>query len=266
MILEIRNVSKTFDDKKVLDNISFSLERGEIIGLLGPNGAGKTTLLRIILDIIKADEGDVLLFGASPSHLIYHRLGYLPEERGLYRRVKILDILLYIASLKEMGKEKAMERVRELLTRIDLLEYMNKKTSDLSKGMLQKLQLASALVHDPELLILDEPFSGLDPVGSREIAGLISEERNKGKGIILATHQMNVAERLCDTIFLIHDGREVIKGLLGDIKKDMCGKITPSPERMRQIEELNQPSLEEIFISLLGEHDSRPGAREVKDA
>jgi ABC-2 type transport system ATP-binding protein len=219
-ILEFKSVSKSFSDKNILEDISFSVRQGEIFGLLGPNGAGKTTLIRLLLDILRPDSGEIRIYGDLLSPAAKDRIGYLPEERGLYRKTKLLDMLVYLAQLKGMPKKQAHLNAETLLNSLDLYQYKNKKVEELSKGMQQQVQFLSAIIHEPELIILDEPFYGLDPVITKTIKARILELRAAGKTIILSTHIMEQAQTLCDRILMLNKGRRVLYGLVDDIRKE----------------------------------------------
>ncbi|MDC0358334.1 ATP-binding cassette domain-containing protein [Oligoflexia bacterium] len=225
MDIELQNVSKAFSSGAsqhfAVDNVSWKTSGGEVFGLLGPNGAGKTTMIRMLLDIIRPDRGTVLVNGERSANFkqsFRRQVGYLPEERGLYPNRKVLDTLLYFARLKGVEKGQAKKRAVELLHKLELDDRLNSKISDLSKGMSQKVQMICALVHDPELVILDEPFAGLDPVNLQVIRELILDLKQAGKTIVLSTHMMKEVEALCDRIFMIHQGREVLYGNLSEIK------------------------------------------------
>lgn len=218
-ILEIQNISKRFGDNIALDDVSLSISKGEIFGLLGPNGAGKSTLIRIITQIIKADSGDVLINGQKlhPEHIKI--IGYLPEERGLYKKMKVGEQLMYLARLKGMSKQDAFEKIRFWIRKFDIAEWWEKKIEDLSKGMQQKVQFISTVVHDPEILILDEPFSGFDPINANLIRDEILEMRDKGCSIIFSTHRMESVEELCDHIALINNSKKILDGQKLEIKE-----------------------------------------------
>lgn len=218
--LEFESVSKSFAEKNVIRDISFSVEEGEIFGLLGPNGAGKTTLIRLLLDILKPDSGEIRIFGGSLTPAAKDRIGYLPEERGLYRKTKLLDMLVYLAQLKNIPKKEAQANAEALLKSLELYEYRGKRVEELSKGMQQKIQFLSSIIHDPELIILDEPFSGLDPVSTKSIKAKILEYKNAGRTIILSTHMMEQAQKLCDRILMINKGRRVLYGTVAEIRKE----------------------------------------------
>jgi ABC-2 type transport system ATP-binding protein len=228
MIIQVQNLVKRYGDTVAVDHLSFDVAKGGLFGLLGPNGAGKTTTIRVIMDILQADEGSVLVLGQEPGQA-KERVGYLPEERGLYRDIKVIDTLVYLAELKGMSRRQALERARGLLQRIRLDDWADHKVKELSRGMQQRLQFIASLVHDPELLILDEPFQGLDPVNTERLKGFVDELRSKGKTIVLSTHQMNLVEALCDRILLINRGRAVLYGYLDQIKT----QYAPNTVRLR---------------------------------
>ncbi|MGB3459761.1 MAG: ATP-binding cassette domain-containing protein [Halobacteriota archaeon] len=215
-ILDVKDLTKRFDTKIVLDNISFDVGKGVIFGLLGPNGAGKTTMIRIILDILRADHGDIDIFGRKFDDALKARIGYLPEERGLYQKITVFECLKYFAELKEVKKSE--DKIDFWLHKVELYDYKSKKIEELSKGMQQKVQLVAAFIHNPELLILDEPFSGLDPLNTKLIKDVLVDQKREGKTIILSTHQMDQVERMCDRILLINQGKRVLYGSLAEIK------------------------------------------------
>jgi len=218
--LGVVDVSKSFDTVRAVDAVSFEARPGEILGLLGPNGAGKTTAIRMIMGIMQPDSGDIdFSFADSSSKKFRERVGYLPEERGLYEDAKVHDLLTYFADLKGVPRTEARKRATHWIERMDLDEWANKKVDKLSKGMQQKVQFVAAVLHRPDLVILDEPFSGLDPMHQDLIKDFISELREEGMTVLLSSHQMNRVEELCDRIFLIHRGRRVLYGDLSDIKE-----------------------------------------------
>ncbi|PKN85057.1 MAG: sodium ABC transporter [Chloroflexi bacterium HGW-Chloroflexi-8] len=221
--IETNNISKRFNDQKAVDGVSFDVRPGEIFGLLGPNGAGKTTCIRIILDIFKPDSGTVKIFGGKMSEEKKQRLGYLPEERGLYQDINLEQCLVYLATLKGLSKNESQIKVSRYLEQFDLNEHRKKKVKELSKGMQQKAQLITTLVHEPELIIIDEPFSALDPVNTQMVKDLLQEQRKMGKTIVMCTHQMHQVEELCDRIVLINQGKSVLYGNLSEIQKSFSG-------------------------------------------
>jgi len=216
--VQVNRVVKSYDDRIVVNEISLSVHQGEIFGLIGPNGAGKTTTIRMMLDIIKPDSGEIRIFDESLNDATKNGIGYLPEERGLYRKLSVIDSLVYLASLKGMDSRLAAKKAEELLDRVDMLPHKEKRTEELSKGMEQIIQFLVTIIHDPRLIILDEPFANLDPINTELIKDIILELRNEGKAIILSTHRMNEVEELCDHIFMINEGREVLHGELAEIK------------------------------------------------
>ncbi len=229
--VEISHISKSFGSLKAVDDVSFEVEKGEIFGLLGPNGAGKTTAIRILLDIFKPDQGSVSLLGGPMTEIKKDRIGYMPEERGLYQDIPLDRCLVYLASLKGLSPSEAQARIAGYLQRFDLLSSQHKKVKELSKGMQQKAQLISTLIHTPELIIIDEPFSGLDPINTQMVKDLLREQRDKGVTILMSTHQMHQVEELCDRIVLIDHGRTVLYGHLDQIRKQFSGHavIVSSP-------------------------------------
>jgi len=219
-MLEVNSISKSYGDKKAVDNVSFSVSKGEIFGLLGPNGAGKTTTIRTIMNIITPDSGAIRIFNETFNEDLTDRIGYLPEERGLYRKRKVIETLAYFGALKGMDKSDAQNKASSWLKKFELDKYENKKIEELSKGMQQKVQFIAAILHEPDLMILDEPFAGLDPINVKLIKDIILEMKNRNKGIILSTHMMEQAEKLCDSILLINNGKNVLCGKLSEIKKN----------------------------------------------
>jgi len=212
-------VEKRFGDVVALRGVSFDVQQGEVFGLLGPNGAGKTTLMRILMDILRADSGGVTLLGAPHRRQTLDRVGYLPEERGLYTKQPVLEVMTYFGSLKGLSRAEARRRGRVWLERIGLAETAAWRVERLSKGMSQKVQIAAALLHDPELCVLDEPSSGLDPVNVRLVDELIRERRAAGRTTILSTHQMSQVESLCDRVALIHHGRLMVYGGVNEVRE-----------------------------------------------
>ncbi|MEZ5347028.1 MAG: ATP-binding cassette domain-containing protein [Pyrinomonadaceae bacterium] len=217
--LKVSNVSKRFGDFSAVEDLSFNVKAGRVFGFLGPNGAGKTTTIRMIVGITIPDEGEISLYGSRISQEVRDRIGYLPEERGLYKKMKVNDQLRYFAALKGVSQKEADKRIDFWLDRMKLSEWKLKKTTDLSKGMSQKLQFISTVLHEPDLLILDEPFSGLDPVNVEFMKEVIAEIKSQDKTIIFSTHLMDTAEKLCDDIILLNKSRKVISGSLREIKE-----------------------------------------------
>lgn len=217
-VIRVENVIKKFGDYAAANNISFNVQKGNIFGLLGPNGAGKTTAIRMITNILMPDQGKIVLFDEPTSPYHQDRIGYLPEERGLYKKLKVIEQLIYFAQLKGVSRSEAQKRARIWLTKLDAADWENKKIQELSKGMQQKVQFISTILHDPELIILDEPFSGFDPINTELLKKIILDFKQEGKTIILSTHIMEQAEQLCDNICLINKGKIVLDGSIRDIK------------------------------------------------
>lgn len=213
--VKVSNLSKSFNGHNVVKDISFDISKGEIFGLIGPNGAGKTTIIRMLLDIIRPDSGDIRILDDTLSSETKNRIGYLPEERGLYKKLTVFETLVYLGALKERDSK---ERAKTLLEKMGMLSHKDKKISELSKGMQQKIQIIAAIIHDPEFIILDEPFSGLDPVNMKLVKELIIELGKEGKTILISTHMMDQVERMCDRIFMINKGNGVLYGSIDEIK------------------------------------------------
>ena len=219
MILELKNIEKSFGEKKVLTGVSFKAEGGKAFGLLGRNGAGKTTSIRILMDVFPANSGEVLIDG-QPIDYNKIGIGYLPEERGLYPKKIIIDQLTYFAELKGLRRKDAVKSIDYWLQRLGMTEYRNKRLDTLSKGNQQKIQLITALAHDPDIVILDEPFSGLDPVNAMLLKDVVKEQIGKGKIVLFSSHQMSYIEEFCDSIAILNNGKVALHGDLHDIKRD----------------------------------------------
>ena len=217
--ITVQQISKHFGPQLAVDNVSFDVEPGEIFGLLGPNGAGKTTCIRIILDIFKPDSGKVDIMNGPMNEEKKNLIGYLPEERGLYQDIPLERCLIYLATLKGLSLSDAQQRIKDYLDRFDLMASSKKKVKELSKGMQQKAQLITTLVHQPQVIIIDEPFNALDPINTQMVKDLLREERQQGKTIIMCTHQMHQVEELCDRLALINHGQTVLYGSLKDIRQ-----------------------------------------------
>lgn len=220
-ILELQNLKKYFATQKAVDDISMTLEQGRIFGLLGPNGAGKTTLIRMITGIFYPDAGNIILKGKKfdPENDVKH-IGYMPEERGLYKKMKIGEQALYLAQLKGLGKADAMHKIKDWFKRLEMESWWNKKVEDLSKGMGQKLQFVITVLHEPDLIILDEPFSGLDPINANLIKDEIYRLAQNGTTIIFSTHRMEQVEEICDHIALVNKGKKILDGTVQGVKQD----------------------------------------------
>jgi ABC-2 type transport system ATP-binding protein len=221
--INVENITKSFGEMRAVDDVSFTVEAGEIFGLLGPNGAGKTTSIRIILDIFKPDSGSVAVLGGPMSESKKNAIGYLPEERGLYQDVSLERGLIYLATLKGLSTSEAKNRMSAYLERFDLDDHRKKKIKELSKGMQQKAQLIATLIHQPQLIIIDEPFTALDPVNTQMVKDLLVEERNRGCAVVMCTHQMHQVEALCDRLVLINKGKSVLYGTLAEIQRQYAG-------------------------------------------
>jgi len=224
-MLQVRDVVKTYSGKAVVHHVSFDVSPGEIFALLGPNGAGTTTLIRMITDIIKPDSGSIMLDGHAVTDSRRPSISYLPEERGLYRRSKVLDALAYYGQLRGMGNHAARDAALGLLDRVGLRDWAPKSVMALSKGMQQKVQLCTALIGEPRLMILDEPFSGLDPINVQLLEDVLQERRRAGTTILLSTHQMNKVEQLCDRALMINRGHMVLYGAVRDLRRSHSGNI-----------------------------------------
>ena len=253
MVLEMKDINKSFGAKEVLKGVSFRAEGGSAFGLLGRNGAGKTTSIRILMDVFSADSGQVLLDG-KPVDYSKIGLGYLPDERGLYPKKPIGEQLVYLARLKGMGKKAAEQAVDFWLKRLGMEEHKNKRLDTLSKGNQQKIQLITALAHDPEIIVLDEPFSGLDPVNAQLLKDVVKEQIGKGKIVLFSSHQMNYIEEFCDSIAILHQGEVVLSGNLRDIKRsfprDRLVVRTQSPEKIQAAFPCTQGEKGELILLL----------------
>jgi len=260
-IINVSHISKRFGETQAVDDLSFEVRPGEIFGLLGPNGAGKTTSIRMILDIFEPDSGEISVLGGPMNEEKKNHIGYLPEERGLYQDIPLERCLTFLATLKGMDENKATIELKDYMERFDLYEYKDKKVKELSKGMQQKAQLITTLVHNPELVIIDEPFTSLDPVNTEMVKDILEMKRNEGKAIIMSTHQMNQVEELCDRILLIDHGQRILYGTLREIQNNFSSKdimVTPlstlpdSINGVREIRKLNGR------FRLILEEDSEP--------
>ncbi len=217
-VAEVSSICKSFNHTRAVDSLSFAVHAGCIYGLLGPNGAGKTTTIRMLMDIILPDSGQVRLFGQPFDRSQLWRIGYLPEERGLYKKMKVGDMLVFLGRLHGLRDAEARRRVKHWLTRLEMVGWEEKKIEELSKGMQQKVQFVGTILHEPDLVILDEPFTGLDPVNVVMLKEVMLEMKDQGKTIIFSTHQMDTVEKLCEAICLVNHGRSVLEGNLRDIR------------------------------------------------
>ena len=258
--ITLENVTKSYDSVTAVNGVNLRVRQGAILGLLGPNGAGKTTTIRMIMNILVPDEGSIKVLDQPVNDRTRDLIGYLPEERGLYPRMKVLDIIVFLAALHGLTEEEAARRAKEWLDRLGLTEWSGKKLVDLSKGMQQKVQFITAVIHKPPLVILDEPFSGLDPVNAATVEEIMLEMRSKGSTIVLSTHRMEQVERMCDSICLIDKGRNVLDGELRAVKQSY-GKNTLHIEFTGSENFLSNPSI--VNITRLGngvEAKLKPGA------
>jgi ABC-2 type transport system ATP-binding protein len=242
--IAVEHISKSYGDFRAVSDLTFDVYAGEIFAMLGPNGSGKTTTMRMILDILKPDTGKISVFGSPLTDESKNRIGYLPEERGLYRSVRILEMMVYLGTLKGLSSAEAQKRSMAMLERLDLAEHAKKKVSELSKGMQQKLQFAVTVLHDPELIIIDEPFSGLDPVNSLVLKDLLLEFKAKGGSIVMSTHQMSQVEEMCDRLLMINKGQQKLYGTVGDIR--------------------NQYAIHAIIVEGEGDWSALPGVEQVE--
>ncbi|HUG48049.1 MAG TPA: ATP-binding cassette domain-containing protein [Candidatus Limnocylindria bacterium] len=242
----VQNVFKRFGNVDVVRDLSFEVHSGEVLGFLGPNGAGKTTMMRMILDIIRPDAGRITVFGGPPGLPQQHRVGYLPEERGLYRDVTAVDTLAYFGALKGLPAAEARRRAERLLREVGLGDALTKKAAELSRGMHQKAQVMATVLHEPDLLIVDEPFQGLDPVNAQMLREVVLGERRRGAAVVMSTHDMNDAQTLCDRILLIDKGQRLLYGRVADVQRafssgavEVEGDDLPAePEGLRSVSDV----------------------------
>src|SRR3954468_10429191 len=255
-ILELRNVRKAYGDFVAVDDVSMAVPAGSIFGLLGPNGAGKTSSIRMIMNITAPDSGEVMVFGHPRTSKDLPRIGYLPEERGLYRKMTVMDQLVFLGEIRGLRGPKLVADIEQWLERVDLAQWAKSKIEELSKGMQQKVQLIGTVLHQPDLLILDEPFSGLDPLNQELFRELLQDYRAQGKSVVLSTHGMELAERMCDHICLISKGRAVLDGDLKEIKRRLGGnsfrvKAEGDLDRLRAMPEVEQVAAQDGEIKLM---------------
>ncbi len=223
--IELKGVSKSFGKFRAVDDLTFRVPKGVVFGLLGPNGAGKTTTLRMIMNIIAPDTGEIRILDHPMDRNTQNRIGYLPEERGLYRKMKVIDHLYFLAAIKEVSRDTAKARIDDWLDKMELRPWLKKKVDELSKGMQQKVQFIATIVHDPDILILDEPFSGLDPINTALVKEYLTDFRAKGKTIVFSTHVLEQAEKLCDEICLVAKSKKILEGNLKGLKKQFSGDL-----------------------------------------
>lgn len=259
--LELRDVRKSYGNFVAVNGVSLTVPPGSIFGLLGPNGAGKTSTIRMIMDITAPDTGEVRFFGHPRTDDDLRRVGYLPEERGLYRKMTVLEQLVFLGEIRGLKKKALLPKIERWLERVDLQDWTKKKVEELSKGMQQKVQLIGTVLHEPDLLILDEPFSGLDPINQELFRDLLLEYRQQGKSVVLSTHGMELAERLCDHICLISHGRVVLEGDLKEIKRRIGGNAyrlaaTGDLERLKDLPGIAQATVRDGAAKLMLEPDA----------
>jgi ABC-2 type transport system ATP-binding protein len=240
--IELTNVRKSYDSFVAVDNISFAIEQGRVFGLLGPNGAGKTSTIRMMIGITRPDSGEIKVFGKPFERKSLERIGYLPEERGLYKKMKVFDQLVFLAELHGMSRADAGKRARQWCERLDIAEKLESKVEELSKGMQQKIQFIAALLHEPDFVIMDEPFYGLDPVNAGLLKDVLLDLKKQGKTILFSTHRMDQVEKLCDSICLINRGHAVLQGTLSQVKSKF-GKNNVQIEYVGNDDFLNQTQL-----------------------
>ncbi len=243
--VSVQGISKFYGDFRAVDHLTFEIYSGEIFALLGPNGSGKTTTIRMILDILKPDTGTISVLGGPLTDATKNRIGYLPEERGLYRSVPVLEIMIYLGTLKGLSSAEAKRRSLALLDRLELADYAKKKVSELSKGMQQKLQFAVTVLHDPALIIIDEPFSGLDPINTLAIKALLLDFRARGGAVVMSTHQMNQVEEMCDRLLMMSRGEQMLYGTVDDVRQ--------------------QHALHAIVVEGKGQWERLPGVERVEE-
>lgn len=217
--ISVEHISKTYGAFKAVDDISFEVNRGEIFAMLGPNGAGKSTTIRMILDILRPDTGKITVFGEKMSEAIKHRVGYLPEERGLYREVPVIEVMVYLGTLKGLTRPEAKKRAMALLEQLELADKAKKKVKEFSKGMQQKVQFAVTIIHEPDLIIVDEPFSGLDPVNTQLLKNMVKDLRQKGTAVVMSSHEMFQVEEMADRLLMINRGKLALYGGVDEVRK-----------------------------------------------
>lgn len=244
--VELRGVTKRYDEFVAVDHLSFEIREGSVFGMLGPNGAGKTSTIRMMMGITLPDEGDVFCFGQRFERKLLERIGYMPEERGLYKKMKVLDHLIFLGQLKGLSESEARRRSLDWANRLEIADWADKKVEELSKGMQQKIQFIATLLHDPPLIIMDEPFSGLDPANAVQLKDVLIDLKKSGKTILFSTHRMDTVERLCDTICLVDHGRAVLMGELKQVKSSY-GKNSVHVEYEGDSTFLQDKSLVESF-------------------
>ncbi|HEY4564894.1 MAG TPA: ATP-binding cassette domain-containing protein [Thermoanaerobaculia bacterium] len=263
-ILELRNVRKAYGSFVAVDGVSMAVPAGSIFGLLGPNGAGKTSSIRMIMNITAPDSGEVMVFGHPRTSEDLRRIGYLPEERGLYKKMTVMDQLVFLGEIRGLRGPKLVADIQQWLERVELTKWAKSKIEELSKGMQQKVQLIGTVLHQPDLLILDEPFSGLDPLNQELFRDLLLGYRSQGKSVVLSTHGMELAERMCDHICLISHGRAVLDGELKAIKRQVGGNAyrlvaEGDLERLKTLPEVEQATVQDGVVKLMLRPEAQVG-------
>jgi ABC-2 type transport system ATP-binding protein len=257
--IALSGVVKRFGKFTAVDRLDLEIPQGVTFGLLGPNGAGKTTTIRMVMNITRPDEGTIRVLGQEMNESLQERIGYLPEERGLYRKMRVIDQLLFFGEIKGVAKDTAMKRLSPWIDSMDLRPWLMKKTEELSKGMQQKVQFLGTIVHDPDILILDEPFSGLDPMNVILLKDFLAEFKRQGKTVVFSTHVLEQAERLCDRIALLYRSRKILDGTVREVKNLYRDRV-PLPPPVEP-----EPELEKIFIKAVQESGLQaPSAEELK--
>ena len=261
--IQVKNIAKSFGSVQAVKDVSFDVNEGEIFGLLGPNGAGKTTIIRLILEIFKADKGTVAVLGGPMTEEKLNQIGYLPEERGLYQEITLDNCLSYLAGLKGLKQSEAHERIDNYLERFELTTYKKKKIKEMSKGMQQKAQLIATLIHKPQIIIVDEPFSALDPINTQMVKEILLQQKSNGATIVMSTHQMHQVEELCDRLVLVNKGSVLLYGGLKDIHKRFAGNSVvihteqPLPKSIEGVVEII-PNDQGALLKL--DHSTSPNA------
>jgi ABC-2 type transport system ATP-binding protein len=263
-ILELRNVRKAYGNFVAVDDVSMAVPAGSIFGLLGPNGAGKTSSIRMIMNITAPDSGEVMVFGHPRTSEDLRRIGYLPEERGLYKKMTVMDQLVFLGEIRGLRGPRLVADIQQWLERVELTKWAKSKIEELSKGMQQKVQLIGTVLHTPDLLILDEPFSGLDPLNQELFRDLLLDYRSQGKSVVLSTHGMELAERMCDHICLISNGRAVLDGELKGIKRQIGGNsfrlvADGDLERLKTLPEVEQVTIQDGVVKLMLRPEAQVG-------
>lgn len=267
-LVSVRNVRKRFGRKEAVTDVSFEVQSGEVFGLLGPNGAGKTTTIRMILDIFKPDSGQIEVLGGSMTQVRKDRTGYMPEERGLYPHMRVLDCLVYLGKLKGLNGKTARQRAEAFLERLELADQHRQKIETLSRGMTQKVQVIAAVLHQPDLLIIDEPFANLDPVNAQLVREIILELRDQGKAVIMTSHQLSLVEALCDRIALIHHGRVVLQGQVAEVRRRFARNVlhlsgSGQIDSLPGVSHIERRTASDWYLTLLPEADPQTILRTV---